>query len=233
MSDYGFMSWDPDETFMPVSSLYRNLVIVKKGTSITTTPPSDTSAIKWNHDMGLGGAGLDVGISPIIVTRCTVCPACALVASGTPGGAWNWPVYTKAGSGISVDYWIFDQPANGLMYDTGSARLENYDGTGTKTFDSRMRPMNIREQRAYGGTGEDFSKTATYESGHLWAVGQCVGWGGAGWKSNVNWNFELCYKATATGFVYEGVRTFGRAALTNTGPFAVNQSLFIVDVTGL
>lgn len=230
----GFEAWNSDHSVLPVSSAYRNLVLAKKGTVVTAAPPADNPPVYWNGDnLGVSGIGLNGGISPIAFVRCTSVPAAAfsLGSNTQPGGNWNWSIAAK-GIGYSVDYWIFDDAVNGLIYDSDSAHMEAYTQGGAKTYDSRMRPMSIGFYENRGGSGETFSSAIDYPTGHTWAVAQTSYWGGGGNKNNIAWNFILCYRMTASQIIYEGVRYYGAASLVSA-PFNVINKVLIADVTGL
>lgn len=131
MADYGLKLVNASG-FVQIDSTYKNLALRETGTVV-----SGGAAV---GSTGWYAATLttSAGTSPVIAFRCS--SPCFIRYSAASGGTRTY-YFMCYGSGVSVQYWIFDDPAG--ITGSGTYGLVVNNASGAKVFDSRMKYMRV------------------------------------------------------------------------------------------
>ncbi|SAK71373.1 hypothetical protein AWB80_03814 [Caballeronia pedi] len=131
MADFGLQVLNSSGN-VQIDSTFKNLALREKGT--LTSGGSEQGNTGWYF----ASVTTAVGTSPIIAFRSSA--KCYLRYSAISGSQITYFFHCQ-GSGVAVQYWIFDDPSLATM--SGNYGLQVFNNVGSVVFDSRTKYMRV------------------------------------------------------------------------------------------
>ncbi|BBP95976.1 hypothetical protein BSFA1_11050 [Burkholderia sp. SFA1] len=143
MSDFGLQLFNSSGN-LQIDSTFKNLGLREKGTTRSGGSPAGNMGWYW------ATVTTSVGNAPMIAFRSS--SKCYLRYSSISGSQITYWFHCL-GTGVTVQYWIFDDPSLATL--SGNYGLQVFNASGSKVFDSRTKYMRVIDSISAAGSSGD------------------------------------------------------------------------------